>query len=108
MLGKRRTSTRVHRRAHRVSGFESLEQRLALSAAPPDVDDLPAEVIAIDGLVAARLLASASPVSAPAEQQMAPDFQLLNVNPTSSTYGEIVSPRDYFGEVSAWYFGHST
>jgi hypothetical protein len=37
-----------------------------------------------------------------------PDFGLLDVNPASATYGQVVSPRDYVGTVSAWYFGHST
>jgi len=36
------------------------------------------------------------------------DFSLLDVNPTSATYNTMVSPRDYLGQVSAWYFGHST
>lgn len=36
------------------------------------------------------------------------DFALLDVNPTSSTYNQTISPRDYLGEVSAWYFGHAT
>ena len=36
------------------------------------------------------------------------DFGLLDVNPTSLRSGQVVSPRDYLGSVSAWYFGHST
>lgn len=36
------------------------------------------------------------------------DFALEDVNPESPRYGELVSPRDYIGQVSAWYFGHST
>ena len=36
------------------------------------------------------------------------DFSLLDVNPTSPTFNQNVSPRDYLGQVSAWYFGHST
>lgn len=40
--------------------------------------------------------------------QIVPDFSLLNVNTTSSRYGENVSPRDYLGGISAWYFGHAT
>ncbi len=36
------------------------------------------------------------------------DFSLEDVNPTSATYEEFVSPRDYLGRISAWYFGHST
>jgi len=37
-----------------------------------------------------------------------PDFALTDVNPTSATYDQAVSPRDYLREVSAWYFGHAT
>ncbi|MEC7557062.1 MAG: hypothetical protein VX311_03070 [Planctomycetota bacterium] len=37
-----------------------------------------------------------------------PDFHLTDVNDTSSTSGQDVSPRDYLEEVSAWYFGHAT
>ncbi|MEM8678941.1 MAG: hypothetical protein AAGF97_06300 [Planctomycetota bacterium] len=36
------------------------------------------------------------------------DFSLIDVNPTSKTYNQPVSPRDYLGQVSAWYFGHAT
>ncbi len=39
---------------------------------------------------------------------IAPDFSLTDVNKTSATYGEAVSPRDYLDHASAWYFGHST
>ncbi len=38
----------------------------------------------------------------------APDFALADVNSSSATNGEMVSPRDYEGKVSAWYFGRST
>ncbi len=37
-----------------------------------------------------------------------PDFSLVDENPASSLYKKKVSPRDYLGQVSAWYFGHST
>ncbi len=37
-----------------------------------------------------------------------PDFLLEDVNPTSATAGQNVSPRDLEGGVSAWYFGHAT
>lgn len=37
-----------------------------------------------------------------------PDFVLQDVNPESATYAEPVSPRDYLGMASAWYFGHAT
>lgn len=45
--------------------------------------------------------------SGPASQAM-PDFQRVDVNPFSATYGDPVSPRDYLRVVSAWYFGHAT
>lgn len=37
-----------------------------------------------------------------------PDFALADVNPNSATFGKTVSPHDYLGRVSAWYFGHAT
>ena len=37
-----------------------------------------------------------------------PDFSLADVNPTSATADQSVSPRDYLTKVSAWYLGHST
>ncbi len=36
------------------------------------------------------------------------DFAVLDVNADSPRSQELVSPRDYLGRVSAWYFGHST
>ena len=39
---------------------------------------------------------------------MVSDFMLTDVNSTSPTYGQSVSPRDFQGQVSAWYFGHAT
>jgi hypothetical protein len=37
-----------------------------------------------------------------------PDFSLADVNPNSATAGQAVSPRQHAGQISAWYFGHST
>ncbi len=37
-----------------------------------------------------------------------PDFHLTDVNASSDTSGQAVSPRDYLEQVSAWYFGHAT
>ncbi len=36
------------------------------------------------------------------------DFSLIDVNATSSTYLQPVSPRDYLEQISAWYFGNAT
>ncbi len=37
-----------------------------------------------------------------------PDFTLNDVNPTSPTFDQAVSPRGHIGTVTGWYFGHST
>ena len=37
-----------------------------------------------------------------------PDFSLKDVNSTSPTFDQAVSPRDHLEKVSAWYFGHAT
>ncbi len=43
-----------------------------------------------------------------AADPLAPDFLLVDENPNSTTYQTKVSPRDYLGKVSAWYFGQAT
>lgn len=50
-----------------------------------------------------------SPVAPPAATGvLEPDFSLQDVNPNSATSGQMLSPRQHLGHVSAWYFGHST
>ena len=62
-----------------------------------------------ESLEARQLLAASDAFSmAEGETEQVADFELLDVNPTSSTYNQTVSPRDYLGQVSAWYFGQST
>ena len=39
---------------------------------------------------------------------MVADFSLEDLNPSSLTYGQPVSPRDVLTQVSGWYFTHST
>ena len=39
---------------------------------------------------------------------IAPDFQLEDVNTTSVSFGEVVSPREQLESVSGWYFAHAT
>jgi len=34
-----------------------------------------------------------------------PDFQLRDENPNSTRYHQVVSPRDYRMQISAYYFG---
>ena len=40
--------------------------------------------------------------------EIMPDFALVDVNSTSDTYNQSVSPRDYSQQISAWYFGHAS
>lgn len=52
-----------------------------------------------DALADADLDAPAGPV---------PDFSLVDENPTSASYQQTISPGLFKGQISAWYFGHST
>lgn len=38
----------------------------------------------------------------------APEFLLEDMNTTSASYQQLLSPRAYVGHVSAWYFGQAT
>jgi hypothetical protein len=40
--------------------------------------------------------------------QVVPEFLLVDVNPTSTTNGDDVSPRDSLGLITAWYFASAT
>jgi len=51
--------------------------------------------LGVEGLESRRLLAVTA-------------FELEDVNPTSATFGQMVSPEDFAGQTSAWYFSHST
>lgn len=57
------------------------------------------------GLAAAAGCKDDSPVLPGTE---VPDFSLQDVNPNSARQNEFISPGDYMGQVSAWYFGHAT
>ena len=43
-----------------------------------------------------------------AGEQPSDEWALEDVNATSPTFGQVVSPSDLRGQVSVWYFGHST
>ena len=68
----------------RFLGIESLERRVLLAG-----DVAIAEALSVDN------------------NEVAPDFALLDTNETSPTFGQSVSPRDYQHQLSAWYFGHA-
>ena len=54
------------------------------------------------------MLMGCSPDLTVEEGEQLPDFELIDENPNSETYASLVSPRDYLGQRSAWYFGHET
>ena len=69
-------------------GIEQLEQRHMMHAAlglPPEAGE--GEAISGD---------------------IVPDFALVDVNPSSSSFEQTLSPQNYLGQATAWYFGHST
>lgn len=39
---------------------------------------------------------------------LAPDWRLVDVNPSSATHEQPRGPSDYAGAVSGWYFAHAT
>ncbi len=76
--------------------LESLEIRRALAAdALHSALALPAE-------------GEAPVVEVAPEGEPIADFSLLDVNPNSATANQRVSPRDFQGQMSAWYFAHAT
>lgn len=38
----------------------------------------------------------------------APSFSLTDVNPSSASAGQAISPSSFSGKVTGWYFGHSS
>ena len=44
----------------------------------------------------------------PPDGTVAADFTLLDVNANSGTFEQGVSPRQFEGKISAWYFGAAT
>jgi hypothetical protein len=85
--GRRKSPARRQLRpARRQLRIESLETRQLLHAEPWSE-------VAVEG-----------------EDQQPPvaDFTLADVNTSSASYTQPVSPRDYLQQVSAWYFGHAT
>ena len=63
--------------------------------------------ILLFGLIVAGCNGS-SPAPGNGPQDPVPDFALMDVNPTSTTFNQAVSPRDYTGRTSGWYFGSAT
>ena len=40
--------------------------------------------------------------------EMVSDFSLSDINPASSTYEQIISPRDHLGQITGWYLLDAT
>ena len=75
---------------------ESLEVRRALAA---DV---------LEAALALPAEGEAPVVEIAAEGEPIADFSLLDVNPNSQTANQRISPRQFEGQMSAWYFAHAT
>ena len=54
------------------------------------------------------MLTSLLPLGGEGEGAPQPDFSLADVNATSTSFEQNISPRDYQGQVSGWYFGFAT
>ncbi len=76
----------------------------------PDASDASATVDASLDASTDALTDAASDVLADADAApvLMPEFQLVDANPSSATYQQTLSPSYFRGQVSAWYFGHST
>jgi len=59
------------------------------------------------GLIVAGCNGSTSPPTSGTPNPV-PDFALMDVNPTSTTFNLAVSPRNYTGQTTGWYFGSAT
>ncbi len=116
----RRAALSIHTPRPGRLGCEALEDRLALTATSLD---LPEDPIAADTAggdyietsstisdVGLRPATASQPPGrvASISQSAVADFSRPDVNVSSSTYDQSVSPRDYLQQVSAWYFGHAT
>jgi len=69
---------------------------------------LTACVVASSGLLVSGCENGSKPTQPNVPGGIVPDFAIQDVNPNSATHGSTISPRTYIGQVSCWYFGHST
>jgi hypothetical protein len=56
----------------------------------------------------AAMLIGCPPANNMPGTELVPDFSLPDINPNSARFNQNISPRDYLGSASAWYFGHAT
>ena len=89
-------------------GTAGTPQGGADSSSPKDATDDMAKEAATDAALADAGDAQTVTDATDAPATIVPDFALTDENPASATYQKSVSPRDYLGQVSAWYFGHAT
>ncbi len=64
--------------------------------------------LTLEALEWRQMLHGSDLLAAEGETEPLADFSLVNVNPNSETFDQEVSPRDYLGGVSAYYFGGAT
>ena len=59
-------------------------------------------------LCASAALVACAPANDVLPGGVAPDFALSDENPNSTSYEQVISPRDHLEKVSGWYFFHAT
>lgn len=47
-------------------------------------------------------------IEAPDPNVAMPDFTLIDSNENAASFDQEISPRNYLGSISGWYFGHGT
>lgn len=62
----------------------------------------------LNRLIPVLFLSTACAAGSLVTDEIVPDFTLIDSNQNSSQYEKEVSPRDYIGSISGWYFGHGT
>ncbi len=88
---------------------ENVNENAADDSAGDSVNENAADDSTNDNAADANVNDNGEPVDDPQPSADAlTDFAAGDVNPDSARFQEEVTPRDYLGQVSAWYFGHST
>jgi len=59
-------------------------------------------------LAALTLSVACTPVIGFETGEVLPEFSLEDVNISSATYGDFITPSYFRGQSSAWYFGHAS
>lgn len=97
-----------------VGGSRHINFAVSQAQSALDIYVFPDSILEPDETFSAELSATETdfPLLAPSRVEititdLANDFHLADTNPNSASHGEVISPRDERGRISAWYFGHA-